>query len=459
MDFLRLFTSNMLTSDINTNKNHLVKKHEEAMKLFGQTFGIQLSYQSNNNLTDRKVNLIAENCVNISTLVGHVDSTMQGKFFLCRSLVPPFKTTAIQCLVDDPIGVEAVRLSLYNYSSDVSNLLDVIPVGTILAIKNPWLKTNNDGGFGLRVENPENVVTVDDEMLNKLFPTLTWGGDVPTQYRHLSVTSGKKTAEEWLKVGKTRFTEGKFNGAVEAYTKGLAIEPDNTNILTKRASAYLCLRFFYRALEDSDKVLKNDPSNLEGKHTHAKALCGLERYSDALRFIDEVRVDSSEFVKLLANIEKLQHQSTTGEYDLQALYQGHQKHHENFADFVGPLEFVTGKQSKVIATEDIKAGELLIANQAFAVAYPDSKNVATSINIEKRQINTAQHDLLVSEIAGKLKIEPEWRLQFYEMCVGDSVSVDRSLVDMETIRDIVSEHISFGGLINSISHKWKLIVH
>lgn len=446
MDVLRLLSANTYTGGMNTNKNQLVRKHEQAMKVFGQSFGVQLSYQSNNTLTKGNVNLIAENCVNIRTLVGHLDSTLRGKFFLCRSLVPPFKTTAIQCLVDDPIGAEAVRLSLYNFPSDDSNLLEAIPVGTILAIKNPWLKTNNDGGCGLRVENPQNVMIVDDEMLKKLFPALVWGEDVPIQYRHLCE---KKTAAEWMEVGNARFTEGKFRAAVEAYTKGLVIEPKNADILTKKASAYLCLRYFYRALEYSDKALKMDPKNLEGKHTHAKALCGLKRYSDAVRFIEKVSVESSDFVNLLANIKKLQLQHTTGEYDLMALYKGHQKHHENFADFVGALEFVKGKQSKVVATADIKAGELLMANQAFAVAYPDSTNVATSINFEKRQVNPAQHDLLVSEIAEKLKIEPEWRAAVYELNVGDK-QVDTTLVDMETIRDVVSEH-SFGGFINSIA--------
>lgn len=140
--------------------------------------------------------LLDKNRMCIEDLVENADATLKGKFFLCRSLVPPFKTAAIQCLVDDPLGVEAVRLSLYNYTTDSSNLLQLIPVGTIIAIKNPWFKTCSDGGYGLRVENPQNVIIVDDKMYEKLFPTLIWKGGVPIQYRHLPPVQYRQSRKE-----------------------------------------------------------------------------------------------------------------------------------------------------------------------------------------------------------------------------------------------------------------------
>lgn len=72
-----------------------------------------------------------------------------------------------------------------------------------------------------------------------------------------------------------------------------------------------------------------------------------------------------------------------------------------------------------------------------------------SVNFHKWEVNPAHHEILVSEIAEKLIMEPEWRSEFYELYLGEE-KVDTSLVDMDKIQDIASVH-GFIGSINPIT--------
>lgn len=73
--------------------------------------------------------------------------------------------TAVFAIVDDPDGKLGVRIGLYNFVRYITHrrpkdIYHYLPVGTILAIMNPWFKKTADGGLTIRCDNPAEVVSV-----------------------------------------------------------------------------------------------------------------------------------------------------------------------------------------------------------------------------------------------------------------------------------------------------------
>ena len=67
-------------------------------------------------------------------------------------------------------------------------------------------------------------------------------------------------AEEHRQKGNKLFEQGDFPGAVKEYTEGLRRDPNNKNIYSNRAAAYIKLMEFTYALKDIDRCLEIDPN-------------------------------------------------------------------------------------------------------------------------------------------------------------------------------------------------------
>lgn len=163
--------SNSSTLQRFTNKEFLVRAHEATLK--GLCVGVDPSQYTYGFSVFRSVtcdikssphtSLSSNNRVDIKTIMNSINQPMTGKFLLCRSICPAFKMVAVGTVVDDPDGELCVRLSLYNFINDLSSrstLETHLPVGTVLAIKNPWFKTTADHGFTVRCDNPTDVVNL-----------------------------------------------------------------------------------------------------------------------------------------------------------------------------------------------------------------------------------------------------------------------------------------------------------
>jgi len=84
-----------------------------------------------------------------------------GHVLLITLIHAPCQQVAIQMLVEDGEGT-AINMSLYNVVPNTGkcspDLLKVFPVGTRLAIKDPYLKIYTSGMPGLRVDHIGNVL-------------------------------------------------------------------------------------------------------------------------------------------------------------------------------------------------------------------------------------------------------------------------------------------------------------
>lgn len=125
--------------------------------------------------------LDVKNRVNISELVVSLEKVPKGKFLLCRVIASWQKISAFSTVVEDPEGM-AVRLFIYNVSSD---LIYRLCPGSIIAVKDPWLKRNMDGGIGISEGDPRNFICKQD-VLDKI--QVEWKGEIPQEYRRYMPT-------------------------------------------------------------------------------------------------------------------------------------------------------------------------------------------------------------------------------------------------------------------------------
>lgn len=94
----------------------------------------------------------------------YVNMRHLGKYLLCRVVQDPFYITSMITLVEDEDGdVESVWLYNFTTSYDI-NPADLLPENTVIAIKEPFLKSmvEDKTKCMIRVESPTDVVILND---------------------------------------------------------------------------------------------------------------------------------------------------------------------------------------------------------------------------------------------------------------------------------------------------------
>ncbi|KAG2500612.1 hypothetical protein HYH03_001379 [Edaphochlamys debaryana] len=94
-----------------------------------------------------------------------------GKYVICRTLATPFRLRAVFTVVQGLTGPQQ-RLSVYNLATDPVEISPgcsadlsshLLPRGSVIAIKEPWLKRGSAGPmYGIRVDSPLDLLVLDD---------------------------------------------------------------------------------------------------------------------------------------------------------------------------------------------------------------------------------------------------------------------------------------------------------
>jgi cytochrome c-type biogenesis protein CcmH/NrfG len=72
-----------------------------------------------------------------------------------------------------------------------------------------------------------------------------------------------KNLQAWITLGNGYFDANQAKKSVQAYSKALAIDPNNANVLTDQGVMFRALGFFDRALANFEKANKLDPKHLQ----------------------------------------------------------------------------------------------------------------------------------------------------------------------------------------------------
>jgi len=129
----------------------------------------------------------------------------RGTYLLLRSITPPNRMTAVMAVVEDEYG-DVVALHLYQQDDeDVRAAAEIIDVGTILLLKEPFFKVTGDGEYGLRVDHVSDlgILKADDAR-------------VPVEWQPRVIEVG--LSSESLKIkGNQAMKDLKYWQAIQAY--------------------------------------------------------------------------------------------------------------------------------------------------------------------------------------------------------------------------------------------------
>lgn len=143
-----------------------------------------------------------------------------------------------------------------------------------------------------------------------------------------------------------------------------------------RAAAYLKLDMFNEAFLDAQESARIEPSE-KAYFRMGRAMYEMRQFAQAA---DEFRKnlalndDNERAREELGRSERRVRESETGDYDIKKLvgdvHAG--KLRLDVADYMSKsirIEEVSGKRNRLVASEDIKRGELLVASKAISIAY------------------------------------------------------------------------------------------
>lgn len=450
-----------------TDKNFLIEANENAIRYQenlqsldnGSTFMRSTTALRSSTETKSLVSLDKKNCIAVTDLLKSIDKPITGKFLLCRSICPPSIMTALATVADDPAGILAVRIALYNFVRNPKHqfpkdVYQYLPVGSILAIMNPWFKRTADGGLSVRCDNPAEVVSLLNEnvetkfdlnwknlillqkiltqsMVKEIFGNLTWKGQIPVKYRPKELMPGDSVVD-WKRSGNEYFVQKRYSEAIEAYTNGMKGETDDAiklDLLANRSAAYLALHKYKLGLTDANSVLDVKRNHIKCIFRKSKSLFGLAEYENALAFLSSIGMDalSEPDKKIVADLvskaKSLILQSKSGIYPWKDILQDKC---DDIAEYVGPVivKNTSTKGRGLFATSAIKAGQLILASKAFARVVDDDNSREffshISMNAEsgKKVLSSRTQTQLVSEIAHILKDDPEKSQEVYSLYAG-----------------------------------------
>ncbi|KAF2091557.1 TPR-like protein [Saccharata proteae CBS 121410] len=173
-----------------------------------------------------------------------------------------------------------------------------------------YLKMGNENALGEALSQAMTLLrnnSQDPEALVLRGRALYAQGDNQKAVAHfrqaLSCDPDFKDAVKWLRTvqkldrmkeeGNAAFKAGRYQEAVDTYTKALEVDPTNkgtnSKIYQNRATCNIKLKNYQAAVDDSTQALSLDSSYLKARKTKAKALGELGKWEEAVRELNAVK--------------------------------------------------------------------------------------------------------------------------------------------------------------------------
>lgn len=122
----------------------------------------------------------------------------RGTYLMVRAVTPPNRMTGILVLVEDEFG-HVVVLQIYQQDDEeIRPANEIVDVGTVMLLKEPFLKVMASGEYGLRVDHLCDIITIDEHDPRR---PMKWRPRVLDTDR--SVESLKQSGNEAIGAGKS----------------------------------------------------------------------------------------------------------------------------------------------------------------------------------------------------------------------------------------------------------------
>ncbi|KAK8002932.1 hypothetical protein PG989_002651 [Apiospora arundinis] len=295
----------------------------------------------------------------------------EDKVLVLRTITEHYPGAGIVAIVEDERG-DAEKLTIYNQSE--ASTLSSLPVGSVVAIKEPYYQFNGDGDFMICVDHPSDIVLLDDR-----HPL------VPECFRGTSEGGGEETPAAWVGKGDKSFIGRNFPEAVRCYSRALDLmtkcdEVSLVNVLGKRARIHLSMGCYDDSVADALASRDGSKNDWKAYLVAAKACYQLQRYGESLQHLEyglEKNPSETVLQKERDRCQARVREALEGNFDFCALSTtvNRRNIHLDAASFVRKTEVrdsaIHGRG--LFATCDIAAGELIFCEKAMCL--PNEYNV------------------------------------------------------------------------------------
>ncbi|KAL2073601.1 hypothetical protein VTL71DRAFT_10927 [Oculimacula yallundae] len=385
----------------------------------------------------------------------------RGYYLILRFFVPPIRVMSIISLAEDEAGA-VLTFSLYQQEcEDLKTAGEILENGSVILLKEPYFKCVGDGGYGIRVDHPTDIIWLAND-----------DPRVPLAWKSSQKDVGK-SGEEWKQEGNGHVNEGRFREAIKSYTAALATSParDEAEVIhNNRALAYLRAKMYDSALADTAFVQELEHRSEKALYRGALALYSLGRYHEAFGTLQVLtakfpasKAGASELLRIQARMDE----QDRGVYNFKKMHKASRLRPPivDCATHIGPVAIrnVPGKGRGLFTTRSVEAGDLLMCEKAFAYAHADQSSdpgsnmtadIGLLLNIHSKRVTIGTH---VSQLAGiyqNLANNPSVAPEFLDLYSGSYERASQltadgaAVVDSFLIEKIVSMN-AFGSPISS----------
>ncbi|KAG9229870.1 TPR domain protein [Amylocarpus encephaloides] len=367
----------------------------------------------------------------------------RGNYITVRSITPPDRMTAVMAIVEDENG-DVVMLQLYYQEEENARPAeDLLGEGTVLIVKEPYLKLMSDGDYGLRMDHPSDLIYIPKN--DQRIPSC-WQPRV----KELEVS-----AEHLRMQGNNYFNAFNYQAAIELYSRALkstSEEGEAQTLKLNRSLALLKAKNFDTALADLEPMVSCLKPVEKALYRKAQALYNLQKFEECYEVLTALRSEYPDNVEakkeLLRATKRLQEQES-GTYRFNQLYMEAAKlrpPHLDHATYIGSVAIrgsgIRGRG--LFTTKAIKAGDLLFCEKSFAHAYiaddtqeaSDRDNGLTLlINVERNTATMGAQSELIRMIFQKIYKSPSFAPAVINLHHGSYKSIGFCTVDSTPVID------------------------
>ncbi|KAG4435228.1 hypothetical protein IFR05_009304 [Cadophora sp. M221] len=385
----------------------------------------------------------------------------RGSYLALRFFVPPIRVMGIISLAEDEAG-DAITISLYQQEcEDLRSAGEILKKGSVIMLKEPYFKCVGDGGYGLRVDHPTDIVWLSNE-----------DPRVPPAWRE-SGNSNAKDGGDWKQEGNAFMNEGKFKEAFKSYTAALATAPTSAEAETlhnNRALAYLKVNKYDAALIDTTYIQDLRARSEKALYRGALALYSLRRYREAFQALQVLTAKyptSKPGAFEMSQVQARLSEQDCGLYNFKMMHKASRQRPPiiDCATHIGPVEVrnIPGKGRGLVSTRRVEAGELLMCEKAFSYAHAEQSkgsdgamtaDIGLLVNMHTKRLTIGTHVSQLRGIYQTLANNPSVASEFMGLCSGSYERTDVQIVDgVPVVDSFLIERIvslnAFGSPVNS----------
>ncbi len=351
----------------------------------------------------------------------------EGRVLVLRTLTAPVIYVGCTLVVEDAAG-DAIPLSISHFSANLKlspeELAALLPVGTLLAIREPYISTNHlsragpasgKGAVGIRVDTPSDVHVLEQEELQALF-----GG--AAAFPAMEHQAQEDSVEDRARL---RWLEDGLGGSWQR--SGMLKDKQSARSLIHQLREHKRPGAARRSLH-AFKQLSPDPDP-EFDALECEILLDCRDFTECGEKLERLQsVDAA----LRETLDRKQSEAERGPSSeaVAAFYQQIQRDATprlDSTDFVGPVAVrdIEGAGRGLVLTRDVKPGELLLCCKAIGGSHAEDEGCSgvpvLRLNLENGVISTTTQILAATNMIHTLLDQPNLALPFLGLTAGPSI--------------------------------------